>query len=169
MINYLYDNAMVLSIFFGLSILNVICSTIKSIMTVKGTRVQATIINAFYYAFYTIVLKQVVSFGVYTTITITFLANMIGVYTSFIILDKFKKDKLWTISLTADTTETGKNIIKELKDNKLSYRYYTIYNNNGTTLGIDIFSPNQNESIKIKNILKNYKIKYHIIENEKRL
>lgn len=169
MINYIYNNATIIFIFFSLSMLNVICSTIKSIMTVKGTRVQATIINAIYYAFYTIVLKQVVSFDLTITVIVTFLANIIGVYSSFIILDKFKKDKLWTISLTADTLEEGQKIILKLKENNIGYRSYKIYNKKGKTLSIDIFSESQKESLLIKKILSNHKVKYHIVENDKRL
>lgn len=154
-------------IFFILTLTNVITSTIKSIMTVKGTRLQATLINAFYYGFYTVVLKQMISFDMAITISITFISNLIGVYLSFIILDRFKKDKLWTISVTTSNKTEGNLIIEKLNNNDIAFRVYEIQKKQNTTFGIDIFSENQQQSKIIENILSNYKVKYHIIETMK--
>ena len=152
-------------IFFILTLINVMLSTIKSIITVRGTRGQATLMNAVAYGFYTIIIKQITEFNTFTTVTVTIVANLIGVYFSMWLLDKFKKDKLWTISVTAKNSEIGNKIIDELNNFNISFRVYEILKKTGSTIGLDIFSENQEDSKNIKMILNKYSVKYHIVES----
>jgi uncharacterized protein YebE (UPF0316 family) len=151
-------------IFFILTLINVMLSTIKSIITVKGTRWQATLMNAIAYGFYTIIIKQITSFNAVITVSVTIIANLIGVYSSMWILDKFKKDKLWTISVTAKNGSIGKEIISELRQQNIPFKMYDVIQQYGTTIGLDIFSENQKTSVIIKNILSKYEVKYHVFE-----
>lgn len=153
-----------MSLFFILTLINVMLSTIKSIITVKGTRGQATLINAIAYGFYTIIIKQITEFDVVTTVSVTIVANLIGVYFSMWVLDKFKKDKLWTISVTAPTAYTGEKIMLQLNEKNIAFRTYEIIKRDKKTYAIDIFSETQQESLAVKEILSKYKVKYHIIE-----
>ena len=152
-------------IFFILILINVMLSTIKSIITVRGTRGQATMMNAVAYGFYTIIIKQITEFNTFTTVTVTIVANLIGVYFSMWLLDKFKKDKLWTVSVTAKNSEIGNKIIDELNDFNISFRVYEILKKTGSTIGLDIFSESQKDSKNIKMILNKYSVKYHIVES----
>lgn len=152
-------------IFFILTLINVMLSTIKSIITVRGTRGQATMMNAVAYGFYTIIIKQITEFNTFITVTVTIVANLIGVYFSMWLLDKFKKDKLWTISVTAKNSEIGNKIIDELNNFNISFRVYEILKKTSSTIGLDIFSENQKDSKNIKMILNKYSVKYHIVES----
>lgn len=154
-----------LIIFFILTLINVMLSTVKSIITVKGTKIQATVINAIAYGFNAIIIKQIAELNLFTTVSMTILANLIGVYFSICLLDKFKKDKLWTISVTAKNIDIGNSIIEELNNYNISFRVYTILKKTNNTIGLDIFSENQNDSKVIKEILNKYSVKYHIKES----
>lgn len=154
-----------LIIFFILTLINVMLSTVKSIITVKGTKIQATVINAIAYGFNAIIIKQIAELNLFTTVSMTILANLIGVYFSICLLEKFKKDKLWTISVTAKNIDIGNCIIEELNNYNISFRVYTILKKTNNTIGLDIFSENQNDSKIIKEILNKYSVKYHIKES----
>lgn len=152
-------------VFVVCTLINVMLSTVKSIMTIKASRGVATIMNAVSYGFYTIVVKQLSGFDIMTTFTVTFVANLIGVYFSMWLLDKFKKDRLWKISVTA-IREDALSIVKELEKHGIGRNYYKV---NTHKMAIDIFSENQQESAIIKEILGRYKVKYHVEELSKSL
>ena len=82
-------------IFFICSLINVMLSTLKTILTVKASKGVATIINAITYGFYAIVVKQLASLDLITTVTVTIITNIIGVYVSMWLLERTKKDCLW--------------------------------------------------------------------------
>ena len=78
-------------IFFLLNLINVMLSTVKSVLTVKASRLIATLINALAYGYYTIIIKQISNSSIEMVVTVTIITNLIGVYTSLWLLDKFKK------------------------------------------------------------------------------
>ena len=67
-------------IFFLCSLINVMLSTLKTILTVKASKGIATLINAITYGFYAIVVKQLASLDLITTVSVTIITNIIGVY-----------------------------------------------------------------------------------------
>ena len=69
-------------IFTVCSLVNVILSTMKTILTVRSTKVVASIINAVTYGFYAIVVKQLASLDLTVTVIVTIVTNLIGVYFS---------------------------------------------------------------------------------------
>ena len=100
----------VLIIFVVLSLINVIMSTIKSVLTVKSSKGVATIANAIYYSFYTLVVKQLASVDYVTAFVVTLVCNLVGVYLGFVIMDLFKKEKVWRVTITAKDLETKQKI-----------------------------------------------------------
>lgn len=154
-----------LMIFFIINLINVILSTCKSILTVKSTRMIATLINATAYGFYALVVKSMGGFDTTTVVVVTIVANLIGVYFSIWLLDTLKKDRLWKISVTA-LKDDGIKIANELTELEISRNYYEV---NTHKMVIDIYSENQKESELIKNILDKYTVKYHITELSKHL
>ena len=82
-------------IFTVCSLVNVILSTMKTILTVRSTKVVASIINAVTYGFYAIVVKQLASLDLTVTVIVTIATNLVGVYLSMWLMDKMKKDCLW--------------------------------------------------------------------------
>ena len=151
-------------IFFICSLINVMLSTLKTILTVKASKGVATIINAITYGFYAIVVKQLASLDLITTVTVTIVTNIIGVYVSMWLLEKTKKDCLWKISVTTkDST-----LVEKLEKFSISYVMNPVQYKKQTYYNIDVFSENQKDSSIIENILKEYKVKYNITEINKK-
>lgn len=160
-INYLTNISWSQSlIFFVCSFINVMLSTMKSILTVRSTKNVAAIINAVTYGFYAIVVKQLADLDIPITVVVTILTNLIGVYLSMWILDKIKKDSLWKITVTTPS-ENLKKIAQELDAEKIGYTYFSVTERKGV---MDIYSETSKQSTCIREILKKYKVKYCITE-----
>ena len=87
-------------IFIVLSIINVIFSTIRSIVTIKGGKATASLISGGYFAFYNIMLLYTVAdFPMWQKCVITFVCNVIGVWLVKFFEEKARKDKLWKIEM----------------------------------------------------------------------
>ena len=153
----------VVIVFCICSLVNVILSTLKTLIMVNAGRGSAIIINAICYGFYTLVVKQLTSVDYVTAVVVTILANIVGVWISYKIMDLFKKDKLWRITVTLKTVDEFTKCVQQLA--KYNIGYTPIENTNS----IDIYSYNQKESAIIKNILGNYDYKYFIQEMAKSL
>ena len=152
-------------IFKVCSLVNVILSTMKTILTVRSTKVVASVVNAVTYGFYAIVVKQLASIDLTVTVIVTIATNLIGVYLSMWLMDKMKKDCLWKISVTTK----DKSIVKKIENFDIEYTMYPIQYKKETYYSIEIFSKNQKDSAIIKNILNEYKVKYNVTEITKTL
>ena len=156
-------------IFFIITLINVILSTVKSILTVKASREVAALINAITYGFYAVVVKQMATVSTSTVVIATVVCNLIGVYFSMWLLEKFKKDVLWKITVIPKT-ESAEMLRERLIENGLGFNLYPINTKYGSQTGFDIFSATQEESKIVKSILQEVgTIKYHILEIEKQL
>lgn len=145
-------------IFVVCSLLNVILSTLKTLTMVNCKRNVAIIINAIYYGFYTLVIKQLSSVDYVIAITVTVLSNIIGVWISYKIMDLFKKEKVWRITATLGSKEEYSSCVEKLK------KYQIGYTRLNDTNCLDIYSYTKQESEIIKTILEEYKYKYFIQE-----
>ena len=152
-------------IFTVCSLVNVILSTMKTILTVRSTKIVASVINAVTYGFYAIVVKQLASLNLTVTVIVTIATNLIGVYLSMWLMDKMKKDCLWKISVTTK----DKSIVKKIENFDIEYTMSPIQYKKETYYSIEIFSKNQKDSTIIKNILNEYKVKYNVTEITKTL
>ena len=153
----------VVIVFCICSLVNVILSTLKTLIMVNAGRGSAIIINAVCYGFYTLVVKQLGAVDYITAVVVTVLANIVGVWISYKVMDLFKKDKLWRITVTLKNKEALDECVKNL--DKYNIGFTPIEKTNS----IDIYSYNQKESLIIKNILGNYDYKYFIQEMAKNL
>ena len=154
---------MVIVVFVICSLVNVILSTLKTLIMVNAGRNSAIIINAVCYGFYTLVVKQLTSVDYATAVLVTIGANIVGVWLSYKIMDLFKKDKLWRITVTLKNDKE----FNACQDKLL--RYDIGFVKIEGTNSLDIYSYNQKESAIIKNILANYDYKYFIQEMAKSL
>ena len=153
----------VVIVFCICSLVNVILSTLKTLIMVNAGRGSAIIINAVCYGFYTFVVKQLAEVDYWTAVLVTIGANIVGVWISYKIMDLFKKDKLWRITVTLKNK-------KALDECKVNLEKYNIgFTPIEKTNSIDIYSYNQKESAIIKTILANYDYKYFIQEMAKSL
>lgn len=152
----------VLIVFVVLSLINVIMSTIKSVLTVKSSKGVATIANAIYYSFYTLVVKQLASVDYVTAFIVTLICNLVGVYLGFVIMDLFKKEKVWRVTITAKDLETKQKICDDLANYNIGIVQYE------KIATFDVFAKNKKESEIVKTIIKDQKCKYFIQEMEKK-
>lgn len=150
-------------VFIVCSLINVVLSTLKTLIMVNAGRGSAIIINAVCYGFYTFVVKQLAEVDYWTAVLVTIFANIIGVWISYKIMDLFTKDKLWRITVTVKDREEFSECIANLEKYNIGFSYVE------KARAIDIYSYNQKESAIIKNILGNYKHKYFIQEMQKSL
>lgn len=156
-------------IFVALQLLNVVLSTCKSIITVKGTVRQSAIINAITYGVYTVVI--VFTAGTFTgnyyidlaiKVAVTVVTNLLGVYISARILSRLRKDRLWKIEATV--CGMWQPFQEELENNNISYNYIKLKENE---IIFNIYSKNQKESTVVKQAMKKCNAKYIITESEK--
>lgn len=82
--------------------INVIVSTVKSIVTVNGSKFSAAFWNAVGYGFYAYIVVLTAGDGVSTLakVLITAICNFIGVFIVKWVEQKMRKDKLWEVRLT---------------------------------------------------------------------
>ena len=141
---------------------NVILSTIKSILTVKGGKFSASFINAITYGFYSyvIVLTSADGMSIWLKMAITAVCNFVGVYLVKWIEEKARKDRLWKVELTVPTKYTN-TIDFDLHDVPHSYielsDKHTLFN---------FYCATQKESAKVKVIANQYEAKYFVAESK---
>ena len=141
---------------------NVILSTIKSILTVKGGKFSASFINAITYGFYSyvIVLTSADGMPIWLKMAITAVCNFVGVYLVKWIEEKARKDRLWKVELTVPTKYTN-TIDFDLRDVPHSYielsDKHTLFN---------FYCATQKESAKVKAIANQYEAKYFVAESK---
>lgn len=150
-----------------IQLINVIVSTIKSILTVKAGKLTASIINAVAYGFNVIVVKQIAGIdNVWVLVIVTVVTNFIGVYISKLLLEKTEKTQLWRISASIKSSDCT-DLLEEL--NKNNIQYFEISTNLNTRRACDIFSYSREESAIIKSIFDKYDVKYTVLINKIKL
>ena len=155
-------NIELLVTFIILSIINVIFSTVRSIVTIKGNKVTASFISGGYFAFYNIMLLYTVAdFPMWQKCVITFVCNVIGVFIVKFIEEKSRKDKLWKVEATIPRAEASR-LINYLENSELSYNYVDI---NKYYL-FNFYCPTQKESASVKELLDNFHAKYFVSESK---
>ena len=150
-----------LFIFIGLSIINVVFSTIKSITTIKSSPLVASLVSAVYYGYYNVVLIYTVSdFPLWQKVLITALCNFVGVFIVKWIEAKRRKDRLWEVRATipAEYTDTLHEALSMIPHNYITnIGKYTIFN---------IYCATQKESSAVKATLDLYHAKYFVSESK---
>ena len=156
------------AIFVGVNLVNVVLSTLRSIFTIKATRFVATLFNALSYGFVALIMKQMSGFDTASVVVVTLITNLIGVYGSMFVLDKLRKDAVWKVTVVAQMVDYPE-IIHELVDADLAFNTHQLFTKYGESIQIDVFSKNQKDSQKLKEILSKYDVKYHVNELTKQL
>ena len=152
-----------LVVFFGLSIVNVVFATIKSLVTINGGKLTASLISGGYFAFYNIMMVYTVAdFPMWQKCVITFVCNLVGVWLVKWGEEKARKDKLWKVEATV-YEPYKESLINDLKKVELPFNYiegvgkYVLFN---------IYCDTQKDSAKAKDILDYHKAKYFVSESK---
>lgn len=152
--------------FTALSIVNVVFSTVRTILTVKGGKGLASVLSGGYFAFYNVMLIYTVAeFPLWEKCLITFICNVIGVFIVKLFEEKNQKTKLWKIEFTAK--QNINDIRALLHNSKLSYSELSIVDSNNKVFFV--YCKTKDQTTAIKEILKSYKLKYVITENRTEL
>lgn len=89
-----------LVVFIILSIINVVFSTVRQLVTNGNNKVLAALLSGGYFAFYNVMMIFTVSdFPIWQKCIITFFCNVVGVYTVKWAEEKARKDKLWKVEM----------------------------------------------------------------------
>ena len=148
-----------LILFIALNIVNVIVQTIKSLATVKGGKITASVVNAVAYGLYTIVtVYMLCELPLFWKAGIVALCNLVGVFVVKWIEEKARKDKLWKIEATFDKEylDTIHNAVG------ISHSYIDI----GSKVIFNFYAENQRQSAIIKDIVQKYNGKYFVSESK---
>lgn len=146
------------------SLINVMLSTIKTIVMYKKNILSSAFVNAITYGFYTIIVVLMAGgeMPLGWKILLTALTNFVGVALSMMIMRKLEKDKLWKVEATV-IYKYKDDVCDMLNKAKVPYNYiegvgkYTLFN---------IFCSTQQQSAAVKEILKAYEAKYFVSESK---
>ena len=151
-----------LAVFFGLSIVNVVFATIKSLVTINGGKMTASLISGGYFAFYNIMMVYTVAdFPMWQKCVITFVCNVVGVFVVKWGEEKARKDKLWKVEATVKPCEF--EAIKtycEVADLPFSYINIDKY------ILFNFYCATQKESSIVKDLLDKHNAKYFVAESK---
>lgn len=152
-----------LAVFIILSIVNVIFSTVRSIVTVKGGKFSASVLSGGYFAFYNVMLIYTVAdFPMWQKCLITFICNVVGVFVVKLVEELLQKDKLWKVEATVLRNHEA-DVCEMLNKTMIPYNYiqgigkYTVFN---------VFCSKKEQSKAVKEILKAYNAKYFVSESK---
>lgn len=151
-------------VFLALNVVNVVIQTVKSIVTVNGSKMSAAVINAVTFFIYTfcVVYMNADGLGLVWKALIIGVINFVGVYVVKLIEEKSRKDKLWKVEATVWQCYT-ESLHKDLDIANIPHNYidnvgrYTLFN---------VYCETQAQSAKAKAILDMYAAKYFVSESK---
>lgn len=152
--------------FVVLNFVNVLINTARSLVTVKGGKWIASLMNSICYGYYTIIIVITALYEIPLPLKVVAVAivNFIGVFCIKLGEEKITKDRLWIYNATAKVCDSELLKVVDLLNNADIKLVYSKVADNFYTL--QIFSNTQKESEMIKSILDNYNIKYCAIETK---
>ena len=148
--------------FIVLSIINVMFSTVRSIITLNGNKLTASFVSGGYFAFYNIMMIYTVAdFPMWQKCLITFVCNVIGVYIVKWGEEKARKDKLWKVEATVNKAdfEENKEMLNLMKvpHNYIDIEKYVILN---------FYCATGKQSEMVKDLLSEMNAKYFVAESK---
>lgn len=153
----------VLILFTVCTMVNIILSTIKSIITIKGGKTAAALINAITFGFYTYVVVLTADDNIPTLwkCAITAICNLVGVWIVKFFEEKVRKDKLWLVKCTIPK-EQADMCRKALKNANISFSWIDI----DKYVVFDAYCEKQWQTEEVIKIAKTYKGKTFATENK---
>lgn len=149
--------------FVALNFVNVLINTARSLVTVKGGKWIASLMNSICYGYYTIIIVITALYEIPLPLKVIAVAivNFIGVFCIKLGEEKIQKEKLWVYNIIGINTETEEKIRTFLDNTSVKYYSEELDNNYWT---MTIFSETQKESTLINSILNNYSVKFYAVE-----
>lgn len=152
-----------LLIFIICTTANVIVGTIKSVATIKGSKISAAFWNAASYGLYSyiVILTANADISTVAKVVVTIACNLVCVYGVKLVEEKMRKDKLWKWELTIPA---GKALAlhQALKENSIPHNYNEVYK----WAIFNVFAETQTESAIIEKIADEYGAKTFATETK---
>jgi uncharacterized membrane protein len=149
--------------FITLNVVNVILQTIKSLVTNKGGKWAAAIMNAIAYGFYTIVIVYMVcDLVLWQKVLVVGLCNLVGVYIVKYAEEKGRRDKLWKVELTVRNSK-AEMLDRELTEFNIPHNHipnvdkWAIFN---------VYCATQKESQLVKDVALRHNAKFFVSETK---
>lgn len=121
----------IILIFAVATIINVVLSTMRSLMTINSGKWGAALMNAICYGFYTwVVVLTVSDFDLWLKIAITAVANFVGVWIVKFIEQKTRKDKMWKVevAIANEFAQDIHHILETIPHNYTQVGNWTMFN-----------------------------------------
>jgi hypothetical protein len=115
--------------------------------------------NVISYSFYVVVVKQTADLPLEITVVATAAANALGVWLSYVILDRLQKDRLWKIEVVVDKDYT-EALHKELND--IPHNYIDI----GPRALFNFYCSTRKETSIVIKHCKKYNGKFFAVEDK---
>lgn len=149
--------------FVILNFINVLVNTARSLLTIKGGKWIASVMNAICYGYYTIIIVITATYEMpllMKCVAVAFV-NFVGVFTIKFCEEKIKKEKLWIYNAIGvdNVAVTVLGIALENENIKFTITEVAKHFNN-----IEIFSETMEQSEIITNFLDNLELKYYAVE-----
>lgn len=150
-----------LAIFIAIQFVNVVLSTVKSVMTVNGDKWSASLWNALSYCFGAVVTKMITQQSFEVIIIVSAITNLIGTYFGKWILEKMRRERLWTVNATI------RNHSQEYVENEFLKRgiQYTLLPAVNDRMLLCAYSYSKAESSLVKEILEHERVRYTVVES----
>ena len=140
-----------LVIFIILNVVNVIIQTIKSIATVKGGKVVASVVNAIAYGLYTVVVVYMVCE----------LPLWVKVLVVKLLEEKTRKDKMWKVEMAIDKKYTS-SAHAILTEKGIPHNYIVVGNN----IMFNCYCDKQEDTRIVKKLAKEFNGKISAYKSE---
>lgn len=149
-------------LFIVLSIINVIFSTVRQLVTNGNNKVLAALLSGGYFAFYNVMMiVTVTEFPLWQKCLITFFCNVVGVYIVKWAEEKARKDKLWLVQATIPARKV-ESFLTVVADLGIPYNYVDITK----YYMFNFYCSTQMESAKVRNLLTAFDAKYFVSESK---
>jgi hypothetical protein len=150
--------------FVALSIINVVFSTVRQLVTHGNNKLLAALLSGGYFAFYNVmVIFTVADFPLWQKCAITFFCNVVGVYVVKWGEEKARKDKLWKVEATFPHKETFIHNLKVWAEvNRIAFNYIDI----DKYYVVNFYCPTQKESTIVKEFVNKFNGKYFVSESK---
>lgn len=149
--------------FVILNFVNVLVNTARSLLTIKGGKWIASVMNAICYGYYTIIIVITATYEMpllMKCVAVAFV-NFVGVFTIKFCEEKIKKEKLWIYNAIGVDNVVVTVLGIALKNENIKFTITEVakhFNN------IEIFSETMEQSETITKFLDNLELKYYAVE-----
>ena len=160
-------NLSFLMLYCGLSFVNVVMQTVKSLCTVKCSTIVSATVNAIAYGLYVYVIffTNAEGLSLLGKAIITAAANFSGVYIANILFNKvFSHEVRWKVEVSVPLIDAPM-FVEQLEENEMEYYQDGSYND---WVSYAVFCPTKKDSGILKRILPDT-AKYNVSECVKRL